>query len=101
MRVTGGLAGDGAQCGGGGVALGGLEGGADEGAQVSGAAGAGPFAGLDLAELATGFDAKFWPQVRVLQAALPYLRADGSVTRPLNRALSQTARTVRPWTFPI
>ncbi|MBD0672483.1 SDR family oxidoreductase [Streptomyces sp. CBMA156] len=47
---------------------------------VSGAAGAGPFAGLDLAELATGFEAKFWPQVRVLQAALPYLRADGSVT---------------------
>ncbi|MFF4383188.1 SDR family oxidoreductase [Kitasatospora sp. NPDC001547] len=47
---------------------------------VSGAAGAGPFAELDLAELATGFDAKFWPQVRVLQAALPHLRADGSVT---------------------
>ncbi|MQS11628.1 SDR family oxidoreductase [Streptomyces kaniharaensis] len=47
---------------------------------VSGAAGSGPFAQLDLAELATGFDAKFWPQVRVLQAALPHLRADGSVT---------------------
>ncbi|MEU3573185.1 SDR family oxidoreductase [Kitasatospora sp. NPDC036755] len=47
---------------------------------VSGAAGAGPFARLDLAELATGFDAKFWPQVRVLQAALPHLREDGSVT---------------------
>ncbi|MEU9076870.1 SDR family oxidoreductase [Kitasatospora sp. NPDC048538] len=47
---------------------------------VSGAAGSGPFAGLDLADLATGFDAKFWPQVRVLQAALPHLRQDGSVT---------------------
>ncbi|MER7753876.1 SDR family oxidoreductase [Kitasatospora sp. NPDC097643] len=47
---------------------------------VSGAAGSGPFAGLDLADLAAGFDAKFWPQVRVLQAALPHLRADGSVT---------------------
>ncbi|MFE4362071.1 MULTISPECIES: SDR family oxidoreductase [unclassified Kitasatospora] len=47
---------------------------------VSGAAGAGPFAQLDLAELAAGFDAKFWPQVRVLQAALPHLREDGSVT---------------------
>ncbi|MET8704167.1 SDR family oxidoreductase [Kitasatospora sp. NPDC058032] len=47
---------------------------------VSGAAGSGPFAHLDLAELATGFDAKFWPQVRVLQAALPHLREDGSVT---------------------
>ncbi|MEV7025083.1 SDR family oxidoreductase [Kitasatospora sp. NPDC093558] len=47
---------------------------------VSGAAGAGPFAQLDLADLAHGFDAKFWPQVRVLQAALPHLRADGSVT---------------------
>ncbi|MFF7989622.1 SDR family oxidoreductase [Kitasatospora xanthocidica] len=47
---------------------------------VSGAAGSGPFARLDLADLAAGFDAKFWPQVRVLQAALPHLRADGSVT---------------------
>ncbi|MEU8514410.1 SDR family oxidoreductase [Kitasatospora sp. NPDC048722] len=47
---------------------------------VSGAAGSGPFARLDLADLAHGFDAKFWPQVRVLQAALPHLRADGSVT---------------------
>ncbi len=47
---------------------------------VSGAAGSGPFAQLDLADLATGFDAKFWPQVRVLKAALPHLREDGSVT---------------------
>ncbi|MFF9639924.1 SDR family oxidoreductase [Kitasatospora aureofaciens] len=47
---------------------------------VSGAAGGGAFAELDLADLAHGFDAKFWPQVRVLQAALPHLRKDGSVT---------------------
>ncbi|MFE7487565.1 SDR family oxidoreductase [Kitasatospora sp. NPDC057541] len=47
---------------------------------VSGSAGSGPFAQLDLADLATGFDGKFWPQVRVLQAALPHLRKDGSVT---------------------
>ncbi|WP_083975031.1 SDR family oxidoreductase [Kitasatospora mediocidica] len=47
---------------------------------VSGAAGGGPFATLDLAELAAGFDGKFWPQVRILQAALPRLSRDGSVT---------------------
>ncbi|WP_329586933.1 SDR family oxidoreductase [Kitasatospora sp. NBC_01250] len=47
---------------------------------VSGGAGVGPFAQLDLAQLAAGFDGKFWPQVRVLQAALPHLRRDGSVT---------------------
>ncbi|MBV2153336.1 SDR family oxidoreductase [Kitasatospora sp. SUK 42] len=47
---------------------------------VSGSAGSGPIAQLDLADLATGFDAKFWPHVRVLKAALPHLREDGSVT---------------------
>jgi NAD(P)-dependent dehydrogenase (short-subunit alcohol dehydrogenase family) len=47
---------------------------------ASGSAGAGPFAQLDLADLATGFDAKFWAQVRALQTALPHLRKDGSVT---------------------
>ncbi|MFI9718344.1 SDR family oxidoreductase [Streptomyces sp. NPDC052396] len=47
---------------------------------LSGAAGSGPFAQLDLADLATGFNAKFWPYVRILQAALPLLRKDGSVT---------------------
>ncbi|MEU2021925.1 SDR family oxidoreductase [Streptomyces sp. NPDC016469] len=48
---------------------------------VSGAAGSGAFSELDLAELATGFDAKFWPQIRILQAALPRLdRRHGSVT---------------------
>ncbi|KIZ19258.1 short-chain dehydrogenase [Streptomyces natalensis ATCC 27448] len=47
---------------------------------VSGAAGSGPFAELDLAALAAGFDGKFWPQVRILKSALPHMRADGSVT---------------------
>ncbi|MGW6054245.1 SDR family oxidoreductase [Streptomyces sp. NPDC055189] len=47
---------------------------------VSGAAGSGPFAELDLAELAHGFDAKFWPQLRILQAALGHLTETASVT---------------------
>ncbi|MGW3206278.1 SDR family oxidoreductase [Streptomyces sp. NPDC001135] len=47
---------------------------------LSGSKGGGPFAGLDLAELADGFAGKFWPHVHVLQAALPALRRDGSVT---------------------
>ncbi|MEV6116545.1 SDR family oxidoreductase [Streptomyces sp. NPDC052109] len=47
---------------------------------LSGSKGGGPFAPLDLAELAAGFDGKFWPHVQVLQAALPALRRDGSVT---------------------
>ncbi|MFJ8826296.1 SDR family oxidoreductase [Streptomyces sp. NPDC102467] len=47
---------------------------------VSGAAGSGPFAGLDLAELAHGFDAKFWPQLRILQASLDHLTEHASVT---------------------
>ncbi|MFF4492172.1 SDR family oxidoreductase [Streptomyces sp. NPDC001544] len=47
---------------------------------LSGAKGGGPFAELDLADLAAGFDGKFWPHLRVVQAALPRLRTDGSVT---------------------
>jgi NAD(P)-dependent dehydrogenase (short-subunit alcohol dehydrogenase family) len=47
---------------------------------LSGSKGGGPFAQLDLAELAAGFDGKFWPHLRVVQAALPRLRTDGSVT---------------------
>lgn len=47
---------------------------------VSGAAGSGSFAGLDLAELAQGFDGKFWPQLRSLQAALGHLTEHASVT---------------------
>ncbi|MFE5288248.1 SDR family oxidoreductase [Nocardia sp. NPDC056611] len=47
---------------------------------VSGSAGSGPFAELGLDQLAAGFDGKFWPQVRVLKAALPHLDSHGSVT---------------------
>ncbi|MEU1425984.1 SDR family oxidoreductase [Nocardia sp. NPDC005746] len=47
---------------------------------VSGSAGSGPFAELGLDQLAAGFDGKFWPQVRILKAALPHLDSHGSVT---------------------
>ncbi|MFE3754288.1 SDR family oxidoreductase [Nocardia tengchongensis] len=47
---------------------------------VSGSAGSGPFAELDLEQLTAGFDGKFWPQVRILKAALPHLDSRGSVT---------------------
>ncbi|MEU6847018.1 SDR family oxidoreductase [Streptomyces sp. NPDC046716] len=47
---------------------------------VSGAAGSGPFAELDLDDLAHGFDAKFWPHLRILKAALPHLTERASVT---------------------
>jgi NAD(P)-dependent dehydrogenase (short-subunit alcohol dehydrogenase family) len=46
---------------------------------LSGAAGGGPFASLDLDELQAGFNGKFWPHLRLLQAALPTLRRGGSV----------------------
>jgi NAD(P)-dependent dehydrogenase (short-subunit alcohol dehydrogenase family) len=45
-----------------------------------GAVGSGPFRGLDPAALRQAFDGKFFAYVSVLQAALPSLRADGSVT---------------------
>ena len=38
------------------------------------------FKDLSLDELREGFDSKFWPQLNVLQAALAYIRPDGSVT---------------------
>ncbi|MCC9307780.1 SDR family oxidoreductase [Kitasatospora sp. RB6PN24] len=47
---------------------------------VAASGSAGAFADLDLADLAAGFDAKFWAQVRALRTALPHLRKDGSVT---------------------
>jgi NAD(P)-dependent dehydrogenase (short-subunit alcohol dehydrogenase family) len=46
---------------------------------VSSSSGAGPFATLDFADLQAGFEGKFWPYVRILQTALPKMRADGSV----------------------
>ncbi|GGT65982.1 SDR family oxidoreductase [Actinomadura citrea] len=47
---------------------------------LSGGAGAGPVATLDLADLRAGFEAKFWLHLRLVQAALPRLAAGGSVT---------------------
>jgi len=47
---------------------------------VSGAKGAGPFGALDPAELLAGFQEKFFAQLCAAQAALPYLRKDGSLT---------------------
>lgn len=45
-----------------------------------GAAGLGPLAGLEEADLRRAFDGKFFAHVTVLKAALPKLRAGGSVT---------------------
>jgi NAD(P)-dependent dehydrogenase (short-subunit alcohol dehydrogenase family) len=47
---------------------------------LSGSEGQGPIAGLDLAVLRRAFDAKFWAHLAVLQAALPSLAPDGSIT---------------------
>jgi NAD(P)-dependent dehydrogenase (short-subunit alcohol dehydrogenase family) len=61
---------------------------------LSGGAGAGPFANLDLRVLRQGFDAKFWGHITTIQAALPRLAADGSIT--LLSAI--TARIAAPGT---
>ncbi|MFF2630669.1 SDR family oxidoreductase [Kitasatospora griseola] len=61
---------------------------------LSGAEGAGPFAELDLAALRSAFEAKFWGQLTTVQAALPHLTEDGSIT--LVTAIS--ARTALPGT---
>lgn len=45
-----------------------------------GAVGTGPLAGLDEHALREAFDGKFFAHVKVLKAAAPRLRADGSVT---------------------
>jgi NAD(P)-dependent dehydrogenase (short-subunit alcohol dehydrogenase family) len=45
-----------------------------------GAVGAGPVATLDEAALRQAFDGKFFAHVKAIQAALPHLRQDGSVT---------------------
>lgn len=47
---------------------------------VGGSKGMGEFAGLSLDVLREGFDEKLWPQLATLQAALPVLKAGGSVT---------------------
>ena len=46
---------------------------------AGGGKGLGEFATLSLGELREGFDAKFWPHLETLQAALPFLSAGGSV----------------------
>jgi NAD(P)-dependent dehydrogenase (short-subunit alcohol dehydrogenase family) len=45
-----------------------------------GAVGAGPIATLEEAALRQAFDGKFFAYVKTIQAALPHLRPDGSVT---------------------
>jgi len=45
-----------------------------------GAVGAGPIADLDESALRQAFDGKFFAHVKAIQAALPQLKADGSVT---------------------
>ncbi|HTX25870.1 MAG TPA: SDR family oxidoreductase [Streptosporangiaceae bacterium] len=45
-----------------------------------GAVGVGPIAALDEAALRQAFDGKFFAHVKAIQAALPRLRGDGSVT---------------------
>ncbi|MFG1640968.1 SDR family oxidoreductase [Amycolatopsis sp. NPDC049252] len=47
---------------------------------LSGAEGLGPIAELDLAMLRRAFDAKFWAHLTTIQAVLPHLAADGSIT---------------------
>jgi NAD(P)-dependent dehydrogenase (short-subunit alcohol dehydrogenase family) len=61
---------------------------------LSGSEGAGSIAGLDLDMLRRAFDAKFWAHLTVIQAALPRLSPDGSIT--LLGAVS--ARTGMPGT---
>ena len=47
---------------------------------LSGAAGAGPIRELDLAELRAGFDGKTLPYIACVQAALPKMSSNGSIT---------------------
>ncbi|MEV4146386.1 SDR family oxidoreductase [Amycolatopsis sp. NPDC049691] len=47
---------------------------------LSGVEGMGPIEALDLAVLRRAFDAKFWAHLTTVQAVLPHLAADGSIT---------------------
>ncbi|HTC70057.1 MAG TPA: SDR family oxidoreductase [Acidothermaceae bacterium] len=47
---------------------------------LSGSEGVGALAELDIASLRRAFEAKFWPTVTVLQAALPHLAEQASIT---------------------
>lgn len=57
---------------------------------LSGAKGGGNFADLSLDELSEGFESKFWPQLQLAQAALPYMHSRGSIT--FITAISATAK---------
>ena len=59
-------------------------------ADGSGGKGAGMFRELKLEELRLGFEGKFWPQLNCLQAALPYINPEGSIT--LITAVSASSR---------
>ncbi|MFJ5229259.1 SDR family oxidoreductase [Kitasatospora sp. NPDC088391] len=61
---------------------------------LSGGSGAGTFAELDLSVLREAFEAKFWGQLATIQAALPYLSEDGSITL----VTSTSARSAMPGT---
>lgn len=47
---------------------------------LSGSDGPGPIADLDLSVLRAAFDAKFWGHITSIQAALPSIAPDGSIT---------------------
>ncbi|RSM38314.1 KR domain-containing protein [Amycolatopsis balhimycina DSM 5908] len=47
---------------------------------LSGTEGMGPIDSLDLAMLRRAFDAKFWAHLTTIQAVLPHLAANGSIT---------------------
>jgi NAD(P)-dependent dehydrogenase (short-subunit alcohol dehydrogenase family) len=47
---------------------------------LSGTEGMGPIDALDLAVLRRAFDAKFWAHLATIQAVLPHLAVDGSIT---------------------
>lgn len=61
---------------------------------LSGTEGMGPIESLDLGMLRRAFDAKFWAHLTTIQAVLPHLAADGSIT--LLSAI--TARAAMPGT---
>jgi NAD(P)-dependent dehydrogenase (short-subunit alcohol dehydrogenase family) len=61
---------------------------------LSGGEGAGEFATLDLRALRRGFEAKFWPQLETVQAALPALAPKASITF----VTAVSARIARPGT---
>lgn len=57
---------------------------------LSSSKGGGPFATMNLTDLRAGFDGKFWPHLQTIQAALPWLDKNGSIT--IITAASSTAK---------